>query len=67
MYQVLTELINEKTLIAGFAHPFYCFNFPRKVQIFRNIQQMLITEINYDCKFNKLKKRTYYSPMLAIQ
>lgn len=72
MYSVRTELINEKTFIAGFAKSFHWFNFPEKykihlAQIFRNSQQMLKTEINYDQKFNKLQKGTYESPMHVIQ
>lgn len=72
MYSVRTELINEKTFIAGFSQSVHLFNSPEKykihlAQIFRNIQQMLKTEINYDRKFNKLQKGTNYSPMRVIQ
>lgn len=57
MYSVRTELINEKTFIEGFSQSVHLFNFPEKykihlAKIFKNIQQMLKTEINYDRKFN---------------
>lgn len=74
MYQVRTDLINEKKFIAGFAHSFHWFNFPRKVQNTpsSNIQKYSTNAEDRDKLWSqiiiyKLQTGIYYSPMHAIQ